>query len=74
MSAALAVIVLGSVALVALALLAGLADRHGQHRAWDRIARRRGELTEWERQLQAAAEAGLCPRCRRPRRPDQFGP
>jgi hypothetical protein len=71
MSAALAVIVLGSGALVALALLVGLLDRHGQLSAWERIARHRSELAAWERDLRAAAEAGLCSSCRHPREQDQ---
>ena len=74
MSTTLAVTVLGSVALVAIALLVGLIERHGQHRAWTRIARRRRELAAWERELRTTTEAGLCSRCRRPRRPDQFEP
>jgi hypothetical protein len=74
MSTTLAVTIVGSAALIALALLVGVADRRGQHCAWDRIARHRGELAVGERELRAAAEAGLCSRCRRPRGADQFEP
>jgi len=72
MSAALAVIVVGSAALVAVALLIGLTDRSAQNSAWDRIAHHRSKLAEWERELRATTEAGLCPVCRRRRDPDQF--
>jgi hypothetical protein len=71
MSATLAVIALGSAAIVAIGLLVGLLDRHGQLSAWERIARHRSELAAWERDLRTAAEAGLCSSCRRPREQDQ---
>ena len=66
-----AIIVLGLAALVAVAVLVGLTENRGQRAAWARIAVRRRELSAWERHLRAAAEAGLCPRCRRPLDPDQ---
>jgi hypothetical protein len=54
----------GVLALVLLAVLIGGADARAQREAWNRIARRRRELGEWERQLIRAAESEGCPACR----------
>ena len=54
----------GIVALVLLAVLIGSTDARAQREAWNRIARRRRELGEWERQLIRAAESEGCPACR----------
>jgi hypothetical protein len=53
----------GVVALVLLAVLIGSADARAQRAAWNRIARQRRELGEWERQLIRAAESEGCPAC-----------
>jgi hypothetical protein len=58
------VAVAGVIALVLLAGLIGVADARAQREAWNRIARRRRELGEWERQLISAAESRGCPACR----------
>jgi hypothetical protein len=58
------VVVGGVVALVLLAVLIGSADARAQREAWNRIARRRRELGEWERELIRAAESEGCPACR----------
>ena len=58
------VVVGGFVALVLLAVLVGRADARAQREAWNRIARHRRELGEWERQLVRAAESEGCPGCR----------
>jgi hypothetical protein len=54
----------GVLALVLLAVLIGTADARAQREAWNRIARRRRELGEWERELIRAAESRGCPACR----------
>jgi hypothetical protein len=54
----------GILALVLLAVLIGTADARAQRDAWNRIARRRRELGEWERELIRAAESRGCPACR----------
>ena len=54
----------GVVALVLLAVLIGNADARAQRDAWNRIARHRRELGEWERELIRAAESAGCPACR----------
>jgi hypothetical protein len=54
----------GVLALVLLAVLIGNADARAQREAWNRIARRRRELGEWERELIRAAESEGCPACR----------
>jgi hypothetical protein len=54
----------GIVALVLLAVLIGSTDARAQREAWNRIARRRRELGEWERRLIRAAESEGCPACR----------
>ena len=54
----------GVIALVLLAVLIGTADARAQREAWNRIARRRRELGEWERELIRAAESRGCPACR----------
>ncbi len=54
----------GVIALVLLAVLIGNADARAQREAWNRIARHRRELGEWERQLIRAAESKGCPACR----------
>ena len=54
----------GVLALVLLAVLIGSADGRAQRDAWNRIAHRRRELGEWERQLIRAAESQGCPACR----------
>lgn len=54
----------GVVALVLLAVLIGNTDARAQREAWNRIARRRRELGEWERELIRAAESEGCPACR----------
>jgi hypothetical protein len=54
----------GVLALVLLAVLIGSTDARAQRGAWNRIARRRRELGEWERQLIRAAESAGCPACR----------
>src|SRR5436190_22138453 len=54
----------GVIALVLLAVLIGNADARAQREAWNRIARRRRELGEWERELIRAAESEGCPACR----------
>jgi len=54
----------GIAALVLLAVLIGSADARAQREAWNRIARRRRELGDWERQLLRAAESEGCPACR----------
>jgi hypothetical protein len=54
----------GIVALVLLAVLIGNTDARAQREAWNRIARRRRELGEWERELIRAAEGEGCPACR----------
>src|SRR3990170_7829438 len=41
----------GVLTLVLLAVLIGTADARAQREAWNRIARRRRELGEWEREL-----------------------
>jgi hypothetical protein len=60
--ATLAVIVVGLFALVLIAVRVG--DARAQREAWNRIARHRRELSEWERELIRAAESGGCPACR----------
>jgi hypothetical protein len=54
----------GIAALVLLAVLIGNADARARRGAWNRIAGRRRELGEWERQLIRAAESKGCPACR----------
>ncbi|MHA6619448.1 hypothetical protein [Pseudonocardia sp. DLS-67] len=54
----------GVVALVLLAVLIGNADARAQREAWNRIARHRRQLGEWERELLRAAESEGCPACR----------
>src|ERR671916_3542101 len=54
----------GVLALVLLAVLIGNADARAQREAWNRIARHRRELGEWERELIRAAESEGCPACR----------
>ena len=54
----------GILTLVLLAVLIGTADARAQRDAWNRIARRRRELGEWERELIRAAESRGCPACR----------
>jgi hypothetical protein len=54
----------GILALVLLAVLIGNADARAQREAWNRIARHRRELGDWERQLIRAAESEGCPACR----------
>jgi hypothetical protein len=54
----------GVVALVLLAVLIGNTDARAQREAWNRIARHRRELGEWERELIRAAESEGCPACR----------
>jgi hypothetical protein len=54
----------GVLTLVLLAVLIGTADARAQREAWNRIARRRRELGEWERELIRAAESRGCPACR----------
>jgi hypothetical protein len=54
----------GILALVLLAVLIGNTDARAQRDAWNRIARRRRELGEWERELIRAAESRGCPACR----------
>jgi hypothetical protein len=54
----------GVVALILLAVLIGSADARAQRAAWNRIARHRRELGEWERQLIRAVESEGCPACR----------
>ena len=54
----------GVLALVLLAVLIGNADARAQREAWNRIARRRRELGEWERELIRAAASEGCPACR----------
>jgi hypothetical protein len=54
----------GVLTLVLLAVLIGNADARAQREAWNRIARRRRELGEWERELIRAAESEGCPTCR----------
>jgi hypothetical protein len=54
----------GVVALVLLAVLIGNADARAQREAWNRIARHRRELGEWERELIRAADSEGCPACR----------
>jgi hypothetical protein len=56
--------VIGMLALVVLAAIIGMADGRARRQAWDRIARRRRELGEWERELIRAAEVHDCPVCR----------
>src|ERR687890_297004 len=46
----------GVLALVLLAVLIGNADARAQREAWNRIARHRRELGDWERQLIRVAE------------------
>jgi hypothetical protein len=46
----------GIAVLVLLAVLIGSGDARAQRGAWNRIARHRRELGEWERQLIRAAE------------------
>jgi hypothetical protein len=58
------VAVAGVMALIALAVLIGVTDARAQREAWNRIARRRRELGEWERELIRAAESRGCPACR----------
>jgi hypothetical protein len=53
----------GVLALILLAVLIGTADGRAQREAWNRIARRRRELGEWERELIRAAESRGCPAC-----------
>jgi hypothetical protein len=53
----------GVLALVLLAVLIGTADGRAQREAWNRIARRRRELGEWERELIRASESRGCPAC-----------
>jgi hypothetical protein len=53
----------GVLSLVLLAVLIGLADSRAQRDAWNRIARHRRELGEWERELIRAAESRGCPAC-----------
>jgi hypothetical protein len=60
----IAVSVGGVLALVLLAVLIGSADARAQRAAWNRIARHRRELGEWERRLIRAAESEGCPACR----------
>jgi hypothetical protein len=60
----IAVSVGGILALVLLAVLIGSADARAQREAWNRIARHRRELGDWERQLLRAAESEGCPACR----------
>jgi hypothetical protein len=60
----IAVSVGGFLALVLLAVLIGSADGRAQREAWNRIARHRRELGDWERQLLRAAESAGCPACR----------
>src|SRR5688572_10534128 len=54
----------GVLTLVLLAVLIGSTDARAQRGAWNRIARRRRELGEWERQLIRAADSAGCPACR----------
>ena len=54
----------GVIALVLLAVVIGKADARAQREAWNRIALRRRELGEWERELIRAAESEGCPACR----------
>jgi hypothetical protein len=54
----------GILTLVLLAVLIGSADARAQRGAWNRIARHRRELGDWERQLIRAAESEGCPACR----------
>jgi hypothetical protein len=57
-------IALGGVGtLVLLAVVIGIVNGAAQREAWKRIARRRRELGEWERQLIRAAESAGCPAC-----------
>jgi hypothetical protein len=58
------VAVVGVIALIALAVLIGVTDARAQREAWNRIARRRRELGEWERELIRVAESRGCPACR----------
>ncbi|OLT03242.1 hypothetical protein BJF90_26665 [Pseudonocardia sp. CNS-004] len=61
----LALVAVGGVlALVLLAVLIGTADARAQKQAWNRIARHRRELGEWERELIRVAESQGCPACR----------
>jgi hypothetical protein len=73
----LIVIVLGGVALVVIAVVAGRAEGMSQRDAWSKIARERrelgelrrllderaDELWEWESQLAAAGDGARCPVC-----------
>jgi hypothetical protein len=54
----------GVVALALLAVLIGYADARAHRGAWNRIARRRRALGDWERRLIRAAESEGCPACR----------
>jgi hypothetical protein len=53
----------GVAALALLAVLIGYADARAQRGAWNRIARHRRELGDWERRLIRAAESEGCPVC-----------
>jgi hypothetical protein len=54
----------GVLTLVLLAVVIGSADSRARRSAWKRIACRRRELGEWERQLIRAADSAGCPACR----------
>jgi hypothetical protein len=53
----------GILALVLLAVLIGSAQARAGRAAWNRIARRRRELGDWERRLIRSAESDGCPAC-----------
>jgi hypothetical protein len=57
------VAIAGVIALISLAVLIGVTESRAQREAWNRIARRRRELGEWERELIRAAESRGCPAC-----------